>query len=148
MPLQPDSRTDMRRTFVEVWRKQQAHKPLSALENIIADIIRRHPEYQPLLAEPDTALARDWRPEGGETNPFLHMGLHIAIREQLSIDRPAGVKAAYSTLLKKTGDPHAAEHLMLECLAETLWRSQRDGRLPDDQAYLDCLKCHFGDISR
>ncbi|MGA9853663.1 MAG: DUF1841 family protein [Gammaproteobacteria bacterium] len=140
MPIQPDSRTDIRRTFMEVWRKQQAGEPLSALEDIIADIIQLHPEYQVLMAQPDKVTDRDWRPEGGETNPFLHMGLHIAIREQLSIDRPAGVKAAYAALLKKTADPHTAEHLMLECLAETLWRSQREGQLPDDQAYLDCLK--------
>ncbi|HVA55873.1 MAG TPA: DUF1841 family protein [Gammaproteobacteria bacterium] len=139
MPIQPDSRTDIRRTFIEVWRKQQANEPLSALEDIIADIILRHPEYQPLLEQPDKFLDKDWRPEGGETNPFLHMGLHIAIREQLSIDRPAGVKAAYAALLEKTGDTHAAEHLMLECLAETLWRGQREGRLPDDQVYLTCL---------
>lgn len=145
MPLQPDSRTDMRRAFMDVWHKQQTHEPLSALEDIIADIIRRHPEYQPLLTDPDKALDRDWRPEGGETNPFLHMGLHIAIREQLSIDRPAGIKVAYAALLKKAGDPHAAEHLMLECLAETLWRGQREGRLPDDQAYLECLKTRLGE---
>ena len=73
------------------------------------------------------------------------MGLHIAIREQLSIDRPAGVKAAYAALLKKTGDPHAAEHAMLECLAETLWHAQRDNRLPDEQAYLICIKSRIRD---
>lgn len=143
MPLQPESRADMRRTFTEVWRKQQAGEPLSALEHIIADIIQLHPEYQALLEQPDEALDRDWTPAGGETNPFLHMGLHIAIREQLSIDRPPGVKAAYAALLKQTGDAHTAEHYMLECLAETLWRSQRGGRLPDDQAYLDCLKARI-----
>ena len=139
MPIQPDTRADMRRTFTEVWRKLGASEPLSALEQIIADIIRMHPEYQKLLMQPDQSLDRDWTPEGGQTNPFLHMGLHIAIREQLSIDRPPGVKAAHAALLKQTGDAHAAEHAMLECLAETLWRSQREGRLPDDQAYLDCI---------
>lgn len=140
MPIQPDSRTDTRRMFLEVWRKQQAGKPLSALETIVAEVIRLHPEYHALLAgDPDSALDRDWRPEGGETNPFLHMGLHIAIREQLSIDRPTGVKAAYTALLNKTGDPHTAEHLMLECLAKTLWYGQREDRLPDEVAYLDCL---------
>ena len=140
MPIQPDSRTDTRRMFLEVWRKQQASKPLSALETIVAEVIRLHPEYHALLAgDPDSALDRDWGPEGGETNPFLHMGLHIAIREQLSIDRPPGVKAAYAALLKRTGYAHAAEHIMLECLAETLWRGQREGRLPDEVAYLDCL---------
>jgi len=88
MPIQPETRTDMRRTFTEVWRKLEANEPLSALEQIIADIIRLHPEYQTLLAQPDKSLDKDWTPEGGQTNPFLHMGLHIAIREQLSIDRP------------------------------------------------------------
>ena len=140
MPIQPDSRTDTRRMFLEVWRKQQSGESLSALETIVAEIIRLHPEYHALLAgDPDNALDRDWRPEGGETNPFLHMGLHIAIREQLSIDRPPGVKAAYRALLERTGNTHAAEHIMLECLAETLWRGQRENHLPDDQAYLDCL---------
>ncbi|MDE2140510.1 MAG: DUF1841 family protein, partial [Gammaproteobacteria bacterium] len=115
--------------------------PLSALETIVAEVIRLHPEYHTLLAgDPDKTLDHDWLPEGGETNPFLHMGLHIAIREQLSIDRPPGVKAAYAALLERTGNAHAAEHIMLECLAETLWRGQREGRLPDDQAYLACLK--------
>lgn len=141
MPLHPTNRADNRRMFFEVWRKQQAGEPLSALEIIVAEVIRMHPEYHHLLADdPEKALDRDWLPEGGETNPFLHMGLHIAIREQLSIDRPPGVKAAYQALLTRTRDPHAAEHLMLECLAETLWRGQRDGRLPDEAAYLACLK--------
>ena len=113
---------------------------LSALETIVADIIRLHPEYHTLLAHPEKALDRDWLPEGGETNPFLHMGMHIAIREQLSIDRPPGVKAAYEALLEYSHDPHTAEHAMLECLAEALWRAQREGLLPDEKAYLTCLK--------
>lgn len=136
-----DSRTDTRQIFFAVWRKQQAGEPLSALETIVADIIRLHPEYQPLLAgDPNKALDRDWQPEGGETNPFLHMGLHIAIREQLSIDRPPGVKAAYEALLKRHSNVHAAEHVMLECLAETLWHGQREGQLPNEAVYLACLK--------
>ncbi|MGB9429317.1 MAG: DUF1841 family protein [Gammaproteobacteria bacterium] len=145
MAIQPTDRADTRRMFFEVWRKQQEGKPLSGLETIVADIIRLHPEYQPLLTgNPDRALDRDWRPEGGETNPFLHMGLHIAIREQLSIDRPPGVRAAYEALLKRHGDAHAAEHAMLECLAESLWLGQREGHLPNEQAYLTCLKNRAG----
>ncbi|MGA9852626.1 MAG: DUF1841 family protein [Gammaproteobacteria bacterium] len=138
--MQPSSRSDTRQMFFAVWHKLQSHESLSALETIMAEVIRLHPEYQPLLEHPDEALDREWRPEGGETNPFLHMGMHIAVREQLSIDRPAGVKAAYEALLGRTWNPHAAEHLMLECLAETLWRAQREGTLPDEQAYLDCLE--------
>lgn len=145
MGIQPTDRAGSRRMFFEVWRKQQEQKPLSALESIVADIIRLHPEYHPLLSgDPAKSLDRDWQPEGGETNPFLHMGLHIAIREQISIDRPAGVRAAYEALLKQHGNIHITEHVMLECLAEALWRGQRDGRLPDEAAYLACLKSQAG----
>ncbi|MGH8370776.1 MAG: DUF1841 family protein [Gammaproteobacteria bacterium] len=135
-----NSRTDTRQIFFDVWQKLQQDASLTALESIVAEVIRLHPEYHSLLEHPDQALDRDWRPEGGETNPFLHMGMHIAIREQLSIDRPAGIKAAYAALLTSTGDPHAAEHVMLESLAEALWLAQRESRLPDEQAYLADLK--------
>ena len=114
--------------------------PLTALESIIADVIRLHPEYHAMLEDGGRSLDRDWLPEGGETNPFLHMGMHIAIREQLSIDRPAGIKAAYDALLHHTGDVMQTEHAMLECLGETLWRAQRENRLPDEDAYLACIR--------
>ena len=99
---------------------------MTALETIIADVIRLHPEYHGLLADGGRSLDKDWLPECSETNPFLHMGMHIAIREHLSIDRPAGIKAAHGQLLARTGDDaHTAEHHMLECLGEILWRAQR-----------------------
>ena len=135
-----NNRMDTRQTFFDVWRKMQDGLPLTALEALIADVIRLHPEYHPLLEDGGASLDRDWLPEGGETNPFLHLGMHIAIREQLSIDRPAGIKAAYEALLHKTGDPMQTEHTMLECLGEALWRAQRENRLPDEQAYLACIK--------
>ena len=134
------NRNDTRQTFFDVWRKMQDDLPLTALETLMAEVIRLHPEYHPLLEDGGKSLDRDWLPEGGETNPFLHLGLHIAIREQLSIDRPAGIRTAYEALLRKTGDPIQAEHAMLECLGEALWRAQRENRLPDEQAYLACIK--------
>lgn len=139
------SRTDTRQMFFDVWRKLHNGEPLSALEEVVAAVIHLHPEYQGLFeADPSASLDRDWRPEGGKTNPFLHMGMHIAVREQLSIDRPPGVRSAYAALLRHKGDPHAAEHAMLECLAEILWLAQRENRLPDEQAYLACLRARAG----
>jgi hypothetical protein len=134
------NRSDTRQPFFDAWQKMQDGQPMTALETIIADVIRLHPEYHPLLSDDGRNLDKDWPLEGGETNPFLHMGMHIAIREQLSIDRPAGIKVAHAALLAGTRDAHAAEHLMLECLGETLWRAQRENRLPDEQAYLACIK--------
>ena len=144
MPVHGESRGDTRRPFLEAWKKMQAGAPLDGLEGIIADVIRMHPEYHALLDLGDEVLDKDWLPEGGETNPFLHMGMHIAIREQLSIDRPAGIKAAYQALLHKTGDVMQTEHAILECLGETLWQAQRENRLPDEQAYLACIKLRAG----
>ncbi|MGE5625913.1 MAG: DUF1841 family protein [Bacillota bacterium] len=144
MPLHGESRNDTRQAFFDVWKKMQAGMPMTALETIIADVIRLHPEYHGLLDRGMEVLDKDWLPEGGETNPFLHMGMHIAIREQLSIDRPAGIKAAYEVLHRKTGDLMQTEHQILECLGEALWRAQRENRLPDEQAYLACIKQRAG----
>jgi len=134
------NRNDTRQAFFDAWKKLQDGTPMTALESIIADVIKLHPEYHRYLEGGGSALDKDWLPEDGETNPFLHMGMHIAIREQLSIDRPAGIKAAYDALLLKTGDVMRTEHLMLECLGEALWRAQRENRLPDEQAYLNCIR--------
>lgn len=135
-----NNRSDTRQMFFDVWRKLDSEEPMTALESVVADVIRLHPEYHKYLADAGKTVDRDWLPEGGDTNPFLHMGMHIAIREQLSIDRPPGVKAAHAALLQTLKDTHGAEHAMLECLAETLWRAQRENRLPDEEAYLSCLK--------
>jgi hypothetical protein len=105
----------------------------------MADVVELHPEYAPLLDDA-ASLDRDWTPEGGQQNPFLHLGLHMAIREQVGTDRPAGIAAAHAALARRLGSVHEAEHAMLEKLAETLWEAQRLGRVPDEQAYLDAVR--------
>jgi len=133
-------RNQMRMFFIEVWKKYRAQAPLEPLEKIIAEILRAHPEYHRLLEDPDAVLEKDYLPDLGESNPFLHMGMHIAIQEQLGTNRPAGIIDIYQSLLIKLQDPHEVEHRMLECLGEMLWRAQRDGTDPDESAYLDCLR--------
>lgn len=132
-------RQTMRRFFSEVWVKYQAQTALDPLEKIVADIIVQHFEYHALLEKKDVE-DNDYPPEFGESNPFLHMGMHIAIREQVATDRPAGIAAIYKTLLAKLNDPQTVEHQMLECLGETLWHSQHYGAAPDEQAYMECLQ--------
>jgi Domain of unknown function (DUF1841) len=128
-----------RRFFHETWRKHGACMPLQPLEEIVARIIADHPEYHALLEDPDR-LDHDYSPEAGRSNPFLHMGLHIAIREQLAVDRPAGIRALYQRLVQGHADPHHMEHRMAECLAESLWEAQRAGGVPDEAAYLERLR--------
>jgi hypothetical protein len=134
------SRDDARRFLVEAWRKHTAGEASTALEQMAAGIIALHPEYQPVLADPARTLARDYHPESGDINPFLHLSLHLAVAEQLSIDQPPGLRAQYERLRAARGDEHAALHAILECLGEVVWHAQRHGTAPDGALYIACLE--------
>lgn len=136
-------RTQLRKMFYDVWRKLQEGRPLTQLESIVGGVLEEHPEYRGLLDDPE-GIGRDYTPEQGETNPFLHMAMHIAIREQLGIDRPAGIRAAHRRLARRLDSAHEAEHSMLECLGRILWEAQRSGLPPDEQAYLECVRSRAG----
>ncbi len=134
----PD-RDTLRRYLASAWHKSNAGLPLEPLEHQIAAVVRQHPEYHPLLADPDVAVTHDSTQEAGESNPFLHLGLHLALLEQIATNRPLGVRDHYQHLVRRTGDVHRAEHLAMECLAKALWEGQRAQRQPDEAAYLECL---------
>jgi hypothetical protein len=119
-----NNREDIRRFYQSTWQKHQAGTALQGLELLVAQVIRQHPEYHKLITQ-DTALAQDFSPEDGQTNPFLHMGMHITLAEQLGSDRP---------------DIHQAEHQMMECLGLVLWEAQKQNRTPDEKNYLACLR--------
>jgi hypothetical protein len=132
-------RGQLRRYYLQAWEKHQAGDPLEPLENLIAAVVRLHPEYHALL-ESEDALDQEFTPEHGQTNPFLHMGMHISLAEQIGTDRPCGIRDVYQKIKEKLGDAHTAEHQMMECLGLALWEAQQQNRAPDEAAYLDCLK--------
>ena len=134
------SRDQARGFFFETWRKYRTGLPLAGLEAVALDVILLHPEYHRVLDHREKALAREYFPEAGETNPFLHLSLHLALEEQLSIDQPPGVARHFATLAARSGERHAALHEAIECLAEMVWRAQRDATAPDAEAYLACLE--------
>lgn len=139
------SRDELRQAYAEAWRKQVAGLPVTPLEAMIADIIGWHPEYHAVVQDLDRARA--FEPAAGEAahNPFLHMGLHMAIREQISIDRPPGVRELHTQLRKRYGgDVHHAEHALMDALAETLWEAQRNGHAPDEAKYLRLARERLG----
>jgi hypothetical protein len=139
-----NDRHALRRRFIEAWHKARTGGVMEPLEVQIAEVIAEHPEYQALLERADAALDKEYVPETGETNPFLHMALHIAVREQLATDRPHGITYAFHALLSERADRHAAEHVMVDCLAETLWSAQRAGQPPDENAYLEHIRDRIG----
>jgi hypothetical protein len=135
-----ESREQLRRRYLDAWHKFSAQEPLEPLEAQLAAVIAEHPEYIRWLESGEAALLAEFTPEGGRENPFLHMGLHLAIREQVATDRPRGIAGVHADLAGRAGGAHAAEHLMIEPLAETLWEAQRSSRAPDEDAYLERLR--------
>jgi hypothetical protein len=134
------SRDQARDFLFELWAKSRAGGVLTALESMALAIILEHPEYQPVLDDPERYRERDWRPEGGETNPFLHLSMHLAIEEQLYIDQPPGIREAVRALAARRDSEHDARHDVMACLAETIWQAQRNGRPFDNATYVDCVR--------
>ncbi len=134
------SRDEARRFLIDAWAKHGAQQPLTALENIAVGLIAMHPEYHATFEHPDRHVERDYSPESGDINPFLHLSLHLAVAEQLAIDQPPGIRAQFERLRASRGDEHAALHAVLECLGEVIWSAQRQRAPPDEALYLGCLE--------
>lgn len=137
--LYGDTIQETRQMFFSSWNKFQQKELLSPLENAIVQVILAHPEYHKILGDQNKFQQQSYFPEQGETNPFLHMGLHLAIREQVATDRPGGINTIYNNLIQKHHDPLTVEHLMMEQLAEFLWLSQKNNLPPDEALYLRIL---------
>jgi Domain of unknown function (DUF1841) len=131
------SRDEARDTFFGAWRKYRAGEPLSGVEALALEVILLHPEYHDMLSQPERHRDRDYV---DAPNPFLHLSLHVALEEQLSIDQPPGIAQHFAALVSRWGNRHEALHRALECLAETMWRAQRDRAPPDAAWYLNCLE--------
>ena len=129
-------RDELRRSYTAAWRKHIGREPLTPLEALIADVIELHPEYQALVADVQATAAFGLEPGDSLENPFLHMGLHLAVREQVAVDRPPGIRDLHRTLLIERGDAHAAEHALMQALGETLREAQRCGAAPDERQYI------------
>jgi hypothetical protein len=134
------SREQVRSFFFDAWRKYRDARPLEGLETVAVEVMLLHPEYHHVLDDPDRFLDREYTPDDGQANPFLHMSLHVAVEEQLAIDQPPGIRGEFDRILADRGDRHDSLHVVLECLGEVVWRAQRDRAVPDGEAYLECLR--------
>ena len=139
-----DQRHELRKQFILTWQKAQQGGPLSALEQQVARVIQDHPEYHDAM-HPDY-IDKDYLPEQGQTNPFLHMSLHLTVRDQIQTNQPVGIATIYQQLLQHYQDPHDVEHHLLEALMEILWLAQKNHILPDEQAYLDLLRSQHATV--
>lgn len=140
MSLFNPSRDQARQFLFDAWAKFKQQASLTDLEKIAVEVMQIHPEYHFILDAPTRYLQQQYFAEMGETNPFLHFSLHLSVIEQISINQPHGIHAIYIALQKKHGDQHQAQHDILECLAETIWQSQRNNEPLDANLYLSLLK--------
>jgi len=134
------SQNDVRRFFCATHTRQQAGLPLEPMQAVAAQWISEHPEYHADLADEAAALAAVYTVEEGRTNPFLHLSMHLSIHEQVAIDQPTGIRAAVQRLAERRQSLHSAHHEVMECLGQMVWASQRSGRPPDGQAYLEAVQ--------
>lgn len=134
------TRDEARNFLFESWRKHRARELLTPLEGLAAQLIARHPEYFAVLENPEQHQEKDYLPEQGESNPFLHLMMHLTIEEQISIDQPAGIRAQFVRLAHKLASEHDAQHRMMECLGEMIWQAQRNRTQPDAAIYFACLE--------
>ncbi len=133
-------RNKIRQQYFDVWKKANEGVALEPMETIIADVIKDHPEYHEILRNPEAAIESEYYPEHGKTNPFLHMGMHITLREQVATDRPAGIRDLTRKMILRYRDSHEMEHLMMEPLGKVLWEAQRSNTLPDEKVYMEALR--------
>ena len=134
------TQAEVRAFFIDATRKRREGSVLTPLETIAADWADAHPEYAVDLADAEAALAADYGPESGRENPFLHLSMHLSISEQIGIDQPRGIRQAFELLSARLASAHEAQHEIMECLGQMLWESQRSGRPPDGDAYVDCVR--------
>ena len=134
------SRDQARNFLFESWRKRKAGELLTPLEDLVAQLIEKHPEYHDLLADPERYQDKDYAPEHGATNPFLHLMMHLTIEEQISINQPVGIRAHFVRLTQQYQSEHDAQHRMMECLGEMIWQAQRNRTQPDATIYFSCLE--------
>jgi hypothetical protein len=144
MSLFSPSRDEVREFFFDAWAKFKAQQSLTDLEKIALGVMHMHPEYHAILDAPAQFKHQEYFPEFGETNPFLHMSLHLSILEQISINQPIGITGVYEKLQLKHQDEHNAQHNILECLGEVIWQAQRNNSAIDSQYYVQLLQQQIG----
>lgn len=134
------TRDQVRQFFFDTWSKYRERTILQGIEALALEVILLHPEYHHVLSDPERYRDQEYFPEMGASNPFLHLAMHLSLEEQVSIDQPQGVRAEFERMSRTLDSRHDASHAAIECLAEMLWRAQRDSAAPDGEAYVECLR--------
>jgi hypothetical protein len=129
-------RSKQRQYLKQAWEKYTRQDQLEPLELQLAKIVEKHPEYHDLIKNLDS----EYFPEQGNTNPFLHINLHLTLQDQLTMDQPKGIRGIHNRLLVKIKDEHEVEHMMMEHIAEMIFNAQKNNTAFDLDGYINALK--------
>ena len=129
-------RSKQRQYLKQAWGKYTRHEQLEPLELQLSKIVEKHPEYQNIINNLDS----DYFPEHGQTNPFLHINLHLTLQDQIKMDQPKGIKKIHTKLLVKVKDSHEVEHMMMEHIAEMIFNAQKNNSAFNLDGYIQALK--------
>jgi len=135
-----NNRNQLRQFYYDTWQKHKTHQALNDLEKQILAIMLEHPEYQNTFENNATTSTQDFSETLGQANPFMHMGLHLAVRDQIALDQPPGIQQLFQQQLNKGQKPHDLEHQIMDILAEQLWQDTQAQKPLDMANYLENLK--------
>ena len=136
-PMFNPTRDQVRDFFINTWKKHQDKSVLTPIESLALKWILEHPEYHNVLSAQESR-EQDYQVQQGQVNPFLHLSMHLAIEEQISIDSPPGIRQVFEQLIARS-TPHDAVHEIMECLGQVIWESQRLGKPLDNEQYQELL---------
>jgi hypothetical protein len=129
-------RSKQRQYLKQAWEKYTSQEQLEPLELQLSKIVEQHPEYQNLIKNLDS----EYFPEQGNTNPYLHINLHLTLQDQITMDQPKGIRDIHSQLIVKIKDAHEVEHMMMEHIAEMIFNAQKNNAAFDLDGYIQALK--------
>ena len=129
-------RSKQRQYLKQAWEKYTSQEQLEPLELQLSKIVEQHPEYQNLIKNLDS----EYFPEQGNTNPYLHINLHLTLQDQITMDQPKGIRDIHSQLIVKIKDAHEVEHMMMEHIAEMIFNAQKNNAAFDIDGYIQALK--------
>lgn len=108
-------------------------------DRVIADLLRMHPEFDPIWNDPGVDPTRPQEIGGEIVNPFVHIALHLIVGKQIRQGSPSQSKKAYLHLVERGENDHGALHLIMGWYGKLYFESVRRSDSFDEARYVQGL---------
>lgn len=130
---------EQRRLFFDVWKKMNSKQKLNDLDKQLAKIVNLHPEFHPILSDPDKYAEHEF--QEGQTDPFYHLAMHSLLAELISNDNPEGIRSLYDRRINETEDKHAVQHEFMGLIFDWMMGSEDEDW--NTESLLSLIDYHF-----